>query len=85
MLLGKARRGSVGSQAPPFSPPSVGGGGAGREGVLGWEQGPGFQFSLAPQPRSPPAPGQQASVPIRIGPSWAVEEWGWRVGGVRLD
>ena len=85
MLLGKGQARLRWFSGLPFSLPQCWGWGAGREGILGWEQGPGFRFSLAPLPRSPPAPGQQASVPIRVRPGWAVEEWGWRVGGVRLD
>lgn len=42
-----------------------------REGTaLGWDQGPGFRSSLPPPPRSTPAPGQQASLPIHV----------WRLG-----
>ena len=84
MLLGKGLGRLSWFSGPLFSLPQCRGR-AGREGVLGWEQGPGFRFSLAPLPRSPPAPGQQASMPIHVRPGWAVEEWGWRVGGVRLD
>lgn len=66
MLLGRAWEGSVGPPGPPFLSLSVEA--RGREGrSLGWEQGPGFRFSLAPLPRSPLPQGSRQACQFMSG------------------
>lgn len=78
MLPGKGQVGLSWFSRSPTSLPQ--GWGLGRQGAPCWGQGPGSQSSPPPWPRSPPAPGQPASLPIHVRPGWAVEERGYEAG-----
>lgn len=76
MLLGKARRGSVGSQAPPFSPPSVGGAVQGGKEFWAGSRGLGSGSALPHSPEVPLPQGSRQACQFTSGPAGLLKNGG---------